>query len=166
MSCHSLSIAIGMWSKSIISAVLCLIGCSIQLIDISSRYFKYSTKPNVQIKIIIRLESPSVSICWMIPNTLDHKKVETKFGIRLWSKNGKVDNTKLNKLLTYMTAGEILEMSHSNESLLTDKLACRNQGSWKTCLALSMVRQNRLPQAGENNKIFAPIPGLLQNRKN
>ena len=113
-----------MWNKSIISAVLCLIGCSIQLIDISSRYFKYSTKPNVQIKLVVKLETPSVSICWMIPNTLDLKKVETKFGVRLSSKNGKVDKTKLYKLLRYMTATETHEMTHSNDSLLTDKLAC------------------------------------------
>lgn len=53
----------------IISA-LCLIGCSYQVVDISERYFSYSTHGIVSVDVVDGIHLPSVSVCWSLEDVL------------------------------------------------------------------------------------------------
>lgn len=50
----------------IISLTICLLGCAYQVIDISHRYFSYTTNSKVKIYIIEVQHIPTLSLCWTL----------------------------------------------------------------------------------------------------
>lgn len=124
-----------MWKRAYFTLVFCLFLCSIQLIDIGRKYFKYTTKTYVTIAIVSELKSPAISVCWLLSQTLSLDQLGP--GYRLWRINGSYHNSekKIFDLIDKLTVAQILDITRSNESLLAEEEACaiRNPGdlSWK-----------------------------------
>lgn len=120
--------------KAFISLFVSLIGCTVQVIDISQRYFRYSTKTNVEIQIVTKLEPQAVSICWVITEILQPDMILSRFGIDITS-YGKIDKKKMYQLLENMTISDIHDMTPPNISLLAEKPSCAfkypNKLIWK-----------------------------------
>lgn len=127
-----------MWNKTLLSLALCLLGCSIQVIDISNRYFRYATKTKVAIKIIPSLKSPKISICWLITESLRYDMMDArndmvneKYRSYLWDWNQEdsLNGRNLIKLIDDLTVADILDITFSNYSILREDKACARKNS-------------------------------------
>lgn len=78
--------------KHVIAAIFCILGCSYQVSDISSRYFKYSTNTNIKILLADYFETPSVSLCFNLEDNMK-SYLEKRFGVKKYDKyGGKTDD--------------------------------------------------------------------------
>lgn len=122
-----------MWKRAYVTFIVCLFLCSIQLIDIGQKYFKYTTKTYVTIAIVSELKYPAISICWLLSETLHFDQLGPRYG--LWRVNGSYPNKKIFDLIDRLTVAQILDITRSNESLLAEKEACAIKNpddlSWK-----------------------------------
>ena len=103
-----------------------MIGFTIQITDICKRYFKYTTKTNVQIRIVGSLQIPSVSICSHLTEAVTGTRMEeSEEGVSMnvstyVSINRRIVSHNLNE----MTVSDIFKNTANNESILRENKAC------------------------------------------
>ena len=108
-----------MLNKNVLfSFVLCIIGSCYQIEDICNRYLKYTTKTNVKIFLIHKLEMPSLSVCFDLVEDIRKDKLKSKYGRKYQNRN------QIEKLIDILTAKEIFDISNINHTILRRNEAC------------------------------------------
>lgn len=100
--------------KNVFPVILCLLGCSYQVTDISNRFFKYSTNTNIKLLLDNFVASPSVSICFNIIQNM-RKFLEENFGKNI-SRN--TMNIKTMEVFDNLTIADIFDHSVPTSHLL------------------------------------------------
>lgn len=101
----------------IITIVACLSGCTYQVVDISFRYFKYTTNPKVKVSIVFSTPLPSVSVCWRLYDVMKQKLLN-------YGHVPPANWREFNQLLRKLTVADIFKFSSDNDTIFRPMGAC------------------------------------------
>lgn len=119
---------------------LCILGCAVQIIDISKRLFSFTTSTNVKIIIERHIYQPSLSVCFDIQEDVNQTKMASIYGID-YSQKWSVYRRSMRHVLDNMTVRDVFENSQYRYDILRENDACslRESGSMTLRLRLKTI---------------------------
>lgn len=105
--------------RLLLTLIFTILGCSYQIIDISNRYFSYTTKEFSNFKIVQAIYLPATSVCWTFDNLIKQ--------VKEWKKQSKDKlsmTNRMDRLLQTFTIADIFNSTPSTEEVLAINPAC------------------------------------------
>lgn len=110
-----------MLPRNTLPTILCILACSVQVADISNRYFKYATSVKNNVLLVDTFQMPSMSLCFHLEQNMN-EHLNRVHGKDWWKK---IRNGSLTDPLANLTVADVFKLSTPASMILNrDRPAC------------------------------------------